>query len=394
MGNSMKIAFFSNFLNHHQLPLCRAFLAKTDVEFVFVATEPIAKDRLAMGYEDMNAYPFVLRTYESKENEAMATHIAESYDLVIFGATPKTYIQSRMEKNLLSFRFCERSLKKGAWRRFIPRTRKKIHEEYIRYKDKNLYILGASAYTAHDLVLCGFDKEKCFKWGYFPEIRQKDVEKLLEEKEKDPKIEILYAGRLLKLKRVIDAVKAVHLLVKQGIKNIHFTVIGDGEEKPKLQAYVENHGLQEYISFLPFISPEEVRKYMDKANIYIFSSNFYEGWGAVVNEAMNSASSLLVSHAVGSAPYLIEQGENGFVYECGNVKDLSSKLKRLVESKELRYNVGKNAYHTLTELWNADVAADRFLMLCEKLKNSEKPIWDEGPCSKAKIIKNNWMKQG
>ena len=171
----MKIAFFSNFLNHHQLPLCKAFLRCGDVEFLFVATEPISADRLAMGYEDMNAYPFVLRTYESLECENQANLIAETYDIVIFGATPKRYIKRRMDKNLLSFRFCERSLKKGAWRRFIPRTRNRIREEYIQYKDKYLYVLGASAYTAHDLALCGFNAYKCFQWGYFPEVKKIDL---------------------------------------------------------------------------------------------------------------------------------------------------------------------------------------------------------------------------
>lgn len=387
----MKIAFFSNFLNHHQLPLCEAFLARRDVEFVFVASEPIATDRLAMGYEDMNAYPFVLRTYEDPECESMAIWIAQTYDIVIFGATPRRYMEARMAHNLLSFRFCERSLKKGTWRRFIPRTRKQIHRGYIQYKDKNMYILGSSAYTSYDLALCGFDANKCFKWGYFPEFKVRDVEALWEQKAKNSTVEILYAGRLLKLKRVIDSLKAIHLLIKQGNKNIHFTIIGDGEEKKNLQAYVQKHNLREYVSFLPFMSPEEVREYMDKADIYIFGSNFYEGWGAVVNEAMNSACAMLVSHAVGSAEYLIRQGENGFVYRCGNIGDLTEKLKFLVENVDMRYRMGQRAYYTLSELWNAKIAVDRFLTLCENDVPVKSGLWEDGPCSKAEVVKNNWI---
>ena len=389
----MKIAFFSNFLNHHQLPLCQAFLAKAEVEFVFVATEPIAKERLTMGYEDMNAYPFVLRAYESEAEAKKAVYIAETYDVVIFGATPLTYLQKRMDKNLLSFRFCERSLKKGTWRRFIPRTRRKIHEGYIRYKNKKLYVLGASAYTAHDLILCGFDKAKCFKWGYFPEIKDRDVKALLKKKEQNQKTEILYAGRLLKLKRVIDSLKAIRLLVKQGTKNIHFTVIGEGEEKARLQAYVEKHDLGEYVSFLPFMSPEDVRTYMDKADVYIFGSNFYEGWGAVVNEAMNSACALLVSHAVGSAAYLIKNGENGFIYPCGNVKELAKKLRMVVEDPALRHRLGEGAYRTVKGLWSAQTAADCLLTLSESIEHTPESPWEDGPGSSAENIKNDWIKK-
>jgi len=387
----MKVAFFSNFLNHHQLPLCRAFLMREDIEFTFVATEPIEKDRLTMGYEDMNAYPFVLRAYEGKEEENAAVSIAETYDVVIFGATPIRYIEARMNKNLLSFRFCERSLKKGTWRRFVPWTRKKIYEEYIRYKNSELYILSASAYASHDLVLCGFLKERCFKWGYFPVVKERDLEELFKEKEKNEKVEILYAGRLLKLKRVMDSLKATRVLVEQGIKNFHYTIIGDGEEKERLHSYTRRHNLQEFVSFLPFMSPEEVRGYMDKADIYIFSSNFYEGWGAVVNESMNSACALLVSHAVGSAAYLIQQGNNGLVYECGNIKDMTAKLRFLLEDGDRRREMGKKAYQSLKENWNAETAVMRFLTLCNDTSRLVENKWEEGPCSKAEIIKNNWI---
>ena len=385
----MKVAFFSNFLNHHQLPLCEEFLAYNDVEFVFVATEPIAEERLNMGYKDMNAYPFVVRAYENREQEDLANTIAQTYDVVIFGDVVGNYIEKRMAKNLLSFRFCERSLKKGLWRRFIPQTRTKINQEYIRYKNKNLYILGASAYTAHDLVLCGFDKYKCFKWGYFPKVEKRDIDDLIAQKQKNKKVEILYAGRLLKWKRVIDAVKAVKLLVDDGIKNIHFTIIGNGEQKQNLQNYVNKNGLSEYVSFLPFMSPEEVREYMDKSDIYVFGSNFYEGWGAVVNEAMNSACALLVSHAVGSSAHLIKQGENGFIYKYGSINDLTEKLKTLVNDAALRHRVGVNAYQTLQRLWNAKIAASRLLELCKDLSAGK---WQDGPCSRAEILKNNWIK--
>ena len=74
----MKIAFFSNFLNHHQLPLCEALYNSEGVEFLFVACERIPEDRLKMGYEDMNEkYPFVLRAYEDFD---AAEKVVSEYD--------------------------------------------------------------------------------------------------------------------------------------------------------------------------------------------------------------------------------------------------------------------------------------------------------------------------
>lgn len=379
----MKIAFFSNFLNHHQLPLCEAFCRTEGIEFKFVACEKIPDDRIKMGYEDMNAkYPFVLRAYE---DSAAAEKIALEYDAVIFGACPTNYIALRMEENKLSFRFCERSLKKGTWRRFIPRTRRKIYEGYTKYKKKKLYILGASSYAASDLALCGFDKKKCFQWGYFPAVYEKDLEAVFCGKRENKVPEILYAGRLLPLKHVLDTVKAVHNLKKQNIE-AHFTIVGEGESAEGIKKYVEKYDLSDRVDMLPFTSPERVREYMDRADIFVFSSNFYEGWGAVVNEAMNSACALVVSHAVGSAAYLIRSGENGYVYKFADVGELMEKLKALVNDRELRESFGSEAYKTITELWTAEVAAERFIELCKAIERDEdyRSLYVSGPCSAVK----------
>lgn len=377
----MKLAFFSNFLNHHQLPLCLEFYNNPEIDFSFVACDKIPQDRLDMGYEDMNtAYPFVVRAYESKE---LALDIAKSYDVVIFGASPAEYIDLRMKENKLSFRFCERSLKKGTWRRFIPQTRKKIHNEYVRYRKKDLYILGASSYTASDLALCGFPIKKCFQWGYFPKTDEQNIDELFSLKEQNNVTEILYAGRLLKLKHVIDIVKAVNLLPAD--TSVHLTIIGDGEAKEEIVQYVKENKLEDAVTLLPFMSPEEVRVYMDKADIYVFSSNFYEGWGAVVNEAMNSACSLIVSHAVGSAKYLIDNGKNGYIYTFANVNELSEKINALANDKALRKEFGKNAYKTVTEIWSAKNAAQRFLELCNCIQEGKdyRALFTAGPCAPA-----------
>ena len=123
----MKIVFFSNFLNHHQLPLCLELAKRCNNEFTFVATEKIPQERLDMQYEDMNEeYSFVLRSYESEEANNKALCLAEEADIAIIGSAPEYFIEKRLkDKNKLTFRFCERSFKKGIWRRFIPKTRKK-----------------------------------------------------------------------------------------------------------------------------------------------------------------------------------------------------------------------------------------------------------------------------
>ena len=363
------------------------------VEFTFVATEPISQDRLDMGYADMNrAYPFVLRSYD-EGGEAAAMALAREADVMIFGAAPHSYLDARMALGKLTLYFCERPLKKGYWRRFIPMTYKKIYNGYLRYKDKPLYVLGASAYASYDLGLCGFDTKKCFRWGYFPQIKQRDVEPIIEKKRENARVKLLYAGRLLRLKRVIDFVKAAKLLRDGGVSGFELVIIGEGEERERIEKFVSDEGLSDVVTLLPFMSADAVRDYMDTADVYLFGSDFNEGWGAVVNEAMASACATVVSHAVGSAPYLIKDGENGRIYECKNVRELSGILKRLIEEPEYREGLARRAFRTVLDGWSAPVAAQRLVRLCESILSGEDTPYTEGVCSVAEPIKNGWIKK-
>ena len=366
----MKIAFFSNFLNHHQLPFCQELFGTPDVEFVFVATERVPEYRSQMGYRDMNAeYPFVLREYESEENRKQAEQIALTYDVVIFGSAPMQYLDARMEKNLLTFRFCERSLKKGTWRRFIPRTRKRIYREYIQYKNKKLYILGASAYTASDLALCGFPKEKCFQWGYFPEIKQyASVEDVIAEKKPNS---ILWVARFIKLKHPEVPLYVAKRLQKEGY-DFQMNLIGSGELEGKIRKFVQNNNLSDRVHLLGVMSPEDVRKNMEQSEIFLFTSDRHEGWGAVMNESMNSACAVVASGAIGSVPYLIQTGENGFIYQDGNCRDLFQKTKYLLDHSKERKQMAERAYHSMIEYWNAKAATSRLLQTICRLQKQSK----------------------
>ena len=124
---------------------------------------------------------------------------------------------------------------------------------------------------------------------------------------------------------------------------------------------------------------------MDSADIFVFGSNFYEGWGAVVNEAMNSACAVVISHAVGSAKFLIHDGKNGYVYRFSDISELTKKVKRLVTDKALRQAFGAEAYKTISSEWTAKVAADRFLRLYHAIENGEEDgtLYRTGPCSRA-----------
>lgn len=381
----MKLVFVSNMLNHHLYSLCRAFQNRVD-DFAFVATERIEK----IGYQKASDADFLIPYYDEKYKNTAVENIRNA-DVVIYGGCPNDLVELRMQEDKLSFLYSERFLKKGTWRRWIPSTRHKIYNRIVKYSNRNIYILCASAFLPLDLTICGFPTERCFKWGYFPDSIEYSSADLSEQRKKE-KLMVLWAGRFLTWKHPEMAVQLAQRLTSEGI-DFELNMIGDGETYSKTEHMIQTFGLNATVHLLGSMSPKQVREKMLSSDIFLATSDYYEGWGAVVNEAMNSGSVVIASHAMGSVPYLMKHNENGLVYHSGNVDELYEKVRYLLDYPEEQKRLGKAAYETITGEWNAEVAAERLITLSEHLLAGEKhlDLYQTGPCSRAEIIKDNWF---
>ncbi|MGM0792399.1 MAG: glycosyltransferase family 4 protein [Bacillota bacterium] len=382
----MKVTFFSNFLTHHQLPFCIAMHEILGEDFKFVATEPIHEERLQMGYEDMSEkYQFTLNTFTSNEKYETALNLGEKSDVVITGSAPDEFIKERLRQNKLTFRYSERIFKRGRYRILRPRTLFKLVKNHTAYRNRNVFMLCASAYTAADFNLVGAYKKKTFKWGYFPEVKEYDLKKLMSLKDHDiPKI--LWAGRLLDWKHPDDVVKLAYMLKENGYL-FQIDIIGTGEMKEVLEKMIQDYDLSNQVSLLGSMSPEKVREYMESANVYLFTSDFQEGWGAVLNESMNSGCAVVASHAIGAVPFLLENNKNGLIYKNGDIKHLYQCVSKLLDNKGVREQLSVEAYSTINGVWNAKNAAYRIIKLSESILNGKKiPNYEQGPCSLADVL--------
>ena len=182
----MKVAMFSNYLNHHQLPFCKAMVELTGGEFVFVASTPVNPARLAIGYNDMNsAYPFVVRSYESEAQYREAQKLALDCDVMILGSAPEEFIDARLRKrpDAVTFRYSERLFKESAGKvnRLSPFFWASCFGNLLRRRP-NYYLLAASAYAPIDYYHIGFGKGKYLKWGYFPKSAEQSLELIAHKK--------------------------------------------------------------------------------------------------------------------------------------------------------------------------------------------------------------------
>ncbi|MCM1192283.1 MAG: glycosyltransferase [Butyrivibrio sp.] len=388
--------FVSNYLNHHQIPFCNAMYEICGGSFAFVQTEPVEEERVRMGWAEQVQQPYLRLYYQ--EEEACKRLISDA-ELVMFGGCEdESYIQGRLAQGKAVIRCSERLYRTGQWKAVSPRGLKKKYHDHTRYRKSPVYLLCAGAYVPSDFSIVRAYPGKMYCWGYFTETKHYDVDRLLAGKGwREPDAAgadsgasdtagavggasdtadtasgagkvpyILWAARMIELKHPELALETARHLKSEGL-SFHMDMIGGGAMEERMKVLRAEYGLEKEVGFPGFLAPEQVREYMERADIFLFTSDRQEGWGAVINEAMNSGCGLIAGHMAGAAPFLVHDGENGFIYRDGNRKELFALAERLVRDRELCARLGRNAYRTITEIWNAENAAKSLWELCGSL---------------------------
>lgn len=383
----MKVVFVSNYFNHHQQPLCQALYALTEGNFWFISTTVMRQERKALGY-GMDVQPqYVMHSYTSAEGEKACREQILDADVIIAGSAPENMIAPAIRRGILVLRYSERPLKKGKdWKKFLPRM---VVWNRRNPKNKPVYLLSASAYAPADYEAFGLFSGKAYRWGYFPQTKTQSWESLASGK---THTKLLWAGRLLDWKHPDDVLELAYRLKREGIA-FTLDIIGTGPMEEEMKSLSQGKGLTDCVHFLGAMPPEQVRSNMEKASVFLFTSDRQEGWGAVLNEAMNSGCAVVASHAAGAAPYLIEHGKNGLLYSSGDVQQLYAQVKSLLEQPQDQLRLGEQAYKTIVETWNASLAAQRLLELARGILAGEniQGLYAEGPCSPAPLLRDDWM---
>lgn len=380
----MKLIYLSNYFNHHQRPLSEEFYKLLgEGNYYFVETEGVPEFRKKLGYREISA-PYVV-----KYNVSTALKIQEminNADVVICGEAPSSMVSDRYSSGKLTFRDDECRY------RTVSRYIKWPIYTWHSFRWNKGYLLCASAFSCRDYYVSGMKVSKCFKWGYFPEVKvYEDINNLIDSKDVNEGryVSILWVGRLIGLKHPEIPIKLAKLLKDSGVR-FKLEIIGTGGMQTYLKNMISRFNLIDEVLLLGSKTPEEVRYYMERAQIFLFTSDRNEGWGAVLNESMNSACAVVVSPVIGAAPYLINEGVNGLYFEDRNVDSLYEKVMWLINNPEKRKQMGKAAYETMRDVWCAKNAAKSFLQLVYDLQHIGASSIIDGPCSSSPYLRRDW----
>ncbi|MCL4397631.1 glycosyltransferase family 4 protein [Patescibacteria group bacterium] len=152
--------------------------------------------------------------------------------------------------------------------------------------------------------------------------------------------QIVVVGRLAPWKNVDLIIEAANKLVKKEVK-FSLKIVGDGEERQRLESLVKKFGLSARICFLGDVLPDQSHEVIDKSEILVLFSD-YEGLPHVALESFASKTVVVASNIAGTSE-VVKDGETGLLVTPNNTDELARVLEKILSDTRQRRELANHA---------------------------------------------------
>jgi phosphatidylinositol alpha-1,6-mannosyltransferase len=152
---------------------------------------------------------------------------------------------------------------------------------------------------------------------------------------------ILTVARLAaseRYKGIDDVIRALPSLARE-FPDLHYLVVGEGDDRPRLERLATELAVSDRVLFLGACSDAEVAFYHQACDVYVMPSRG-EGFGLVYLEAM-ACGKPVVAAREGAAPEVVADGETGLLVDYGDVSGLAISITRLLGNPDLGRRMGE-----------------------------------------------------
>lgn len=225
------------------------------------------------------------------------------------------------------------------------------HAAFVVANSTGLQELAQKAYPGHEILLIpnGVDT-RFFTPG-------------LQKTPPCPGTRLAFVGRLSPEKDLPTLFDALGALPPETAGQWTLDVIGDGPERRRWEQHAARLGLDDRIHFRGWMSREQVRDVYRGVDFFVLPSRD-EGMPNVVLEAMASGLPIIASRIRGNVD-LVEEDQNGLLFEPGNATELRRALERMIGSPQSRERWGaESRWRAEQRSW--DDVAQRYLRLFEE----------------------------
>ena len=164
----------------------------------------------------------------------------------------------------------------------------------------------------------------------------------------------IFVGYLIPRKGLQELLQACVILKEQGYQDYTLLVIGNGVQSSELEAFAVTHQIENQVHWLGRVEYEHVGAYFQKADVFVFPT-LEDVWGLVAVEAMMFGKPILCSKWAGAVE-LVNDGENGYVFEPRESEKLAELMSRFIKDPNLIKSMGEKSKQIMSDHTPEDVA--------------------------------------
>lgn len=182
--------------------------------------------------------------------------------------------------------------------------------------------------------------------------------------------EFVIVGAVTPHKNQFEAVKAVAELIKKGNTNFHLNIIGSEDKvyRYAMEEFVVNHRISDYITFWGLRN--DVPDILSKMDVGLMLSKS-EAFGRVTIEYMFQNLAVIATNT-GANPELIKDTETGFLYNIGNLIELTNIMEKLVKDRNLLIRTAKSGREYAIQTFPSAINTNNVFNIYKNLeKNGE-----------------------
>jgi len=342
------IVFWQQFLSMHQIDLLLALTKFAKIILVIDRIEDEVRKNMGWSLGDLTYLD--IEIFQSPSNSQLAyiinipsnTHIFSGFSqgealkkglslMVKYGIR---YVLMAESPDINKMPLVESILRHIKYSLFFYFNRKLI---------KGVLAIGANGVKFYNKM--PIENERVQSFGYFVGLKSSSYIK----NDGDDKIRLIYVGRLVKYKGIIELLNALYLLPDNVKNRVVLKIYGDGPLKNDVIAYFKGINTKISIEVFDFVDNYLIRKAVSDSDILCLTNISDEGWGVVVNEAILEGTYVVCGEFTG-ASILIEKSDTdiGTIINNVNKETIKATLVEICENIDyIKSNRGKRKQWSL-----------------------------------------------
>jgi len=209
---------------------------------------------------------------------------------------------------------------------------------------QSTYLIALSeSWKDYYMTHCGFTAEQVVVFSNPVEIPENVPERTANHK----KINFVSLGRICKRKGAFDLIEAFAKLAPEQREKSELTLAGIGEVE-EARSLAESLNIKQHINFPGWVDPVGRSKLLSKADVFVLPS-YNEGLPMALLEAMSWGLPVITT-PVGGIPEVVSHNETGWLVNPGDVEQLATAVRSLIENESLRLELGAAARNRILPL--------------------------------------------